>query len=57
MARTKQTARNSTGGMAPARVLMQKNQARALVTKSVPGAGGGGVKKLHRYIAFCCVCV
>jgi len=40
MARTKQTARKSTGGKAP------RNH---LATKHLPGGTRGGVKKPHRY--------
>ncbi|KAM3171495.1 histone H3 h3.3 [Hymenolepis weldensis] len=42
MARTKQTARKSTGGKAPGKVIATKT-----VRKSVPSKGG--VKKPHRY--------
>ena len=42
MARTKQTARKSTGGMAPRKVLATK-----AARKSAPATGG--VKKPHRY--------
>ncbi|KAJ0789892.1 putative transcription factor Hap3/NF-YB family [Helianthus annuus] len=42
MARTKQTARKSTGGKAP-----RKELARKAAMKSVPTTGG--VKKPHRY--------
>lgn len=42
MARTKQTARKSTGGKAPRKAL-----ATAAARKSAPGSGG--VKKPHRY--------
>ena len=42
MARTKQTARKSTGGKAPRQHLAQK-----VARKSAPGTGG--VKKPHRY--------
>ena len=42
MARTKQTARNSTGGKAPRRQLATK-----AARKSAPATGG--VKKPHRY--------
>ena len=45
MARTKQTARRSTGGKAPVRTLASK-----AARKSVESKGGqGGVKKPHRY--------
>ncbi|KAI8319868.1 histone H3 [Martensiomyces pterosporus] len=43
MARTKQTARKSTGGKAP-----RKQLATKAARKSAPG-GTGGVKKPHRY--------
>ena len=42
MARTKQTARKSTGGKAP-----RKQLATKAARKSAPASGG--VKKLHRY--------
>jgi histone H3 len=44
MARTKQTARKSTGGKAPRKQLATKAAAR---TKGAPTSGG--VKKPHRY--------
>ncbi len=44
MARTKQTARKSTGGKAP-----RKQLATKAARKSAPGGGVGGVKKPHRY--------
>uniref|UniRef100_A0A0W0EV12 Histone H3 n=1 Tax=Moniliophthora roreri TaxID=221103 RepID=A0A0W0EV12_MONRR len=44
MARTKQTARKSTGGKAPRKQLAAKSSAR----KSTAGAAGG-VKKPHRF--------
>ena len=45
MARTKQTARRSTGGKAPVRTLASK-----AARKSVESKGGqGGVKQPHRY--------
>ncbi|OCF37101.1 histone H3 [Kwoniella heveanensis CBS 569] len=49
MARTKQTARKSTGGKAPRKQLATKAARKA--TKSAGGAAGtsGGVKKPHRY--------
>lgn len=47
MARTKQTARKSTGGKAP-----RKQLATKAARKSAPSTGG--VKKPHRYR---CVCV
>ncbi|ORX65594.1 hypothetical protein DL89DRAFT_296032, partial [Linderina pennispora] len=43
MARTKQTARKSTGGKAP-----RKQLATKAARKSAP-SGTGGVKKPHRY--------
>ena len=43
MARTKQTARNSTGGKAPRKQLMTK------AAKKYTGRLPGGVKKPHRY--------
>jgi histone H3 len=53
MARTKQTAMRSTGGKAPHRQLMAKAQAKAVkksqLVMNARGAGGGGVKKPHRY--------
>ena len=45
MARTKQTARKSTGGKAPRKPLSKK---KASGKKTVP-AVGGGVKKPHRF--------
>jgi len=45
MARTKQTARKSTGGKAPRKQVATK-VARKTSTKTV---GGGGVKKPHRF--------
>lgn len=42
MARTKQTARKSTGGKAPRKQLATKHARKK-------AAGGGGVKKSHRY--------
>ena len=48
MARTKQTARKSTGGKAPRKQLATK--AAKMSDGGVPkGPGGGGVKKPHRY--------
>lgn len=44
MARTKQTARKSTGSKAPRKQLASKSAAR----KTAPGASGG-VKKPHRF--------
>jgi len=44
MARTKQTARKSTGGKAPRKQLAHKQAAR----KTAPTAAGG-VKKPHRF--------
>ncbi|EGG02998.1 histone-fold-containing protein [Melampsora americana] len=44
MARTKQTARKSTGGKAP-----RKQLAAKAARKSAPTASAGGVKKPHRY--------
>ncbi len=44
MARTKQTARKSTGGKAPRKQLASK-----AARKSAPSAATGGVKKPHRY--------
>ena len=44
MARTKQTARKSTGGKAPRKLLATKRPARKLAQ-----ATGGGVKKPHRF--------
>lgn len=44
MARTKQTARNSTGGKAPRKQLA----AKAARKSGLPGSGGGA-KKPHRY--------
>ncbi|EGT42497.1 hypothetical protein CAEBREN_29419 [Caenorhabditis brenneri] len=44
MARTKQTARKSTGGKAP-----RKQLATKAARKSAPGGGVGGVKKPHRF--------
>ncbi|KAI9636238.1 putative DNA binding protein [Dioszegia hungarica] len=44
MARTKQTARKSTGGKAP-----RKQLATKAARKSAPAAHAGGVKKPHRY--------
>merc|ERR1712150_40357 len=44
MARTKQTARKSTGGKAP-----RKQLATKAARKSAPVVGAGGVKKPHRY--------
>eukprot|EP00834_Sanchytrium_tribonematis_P006076 NODE_417_length_7834_cov_0.489334.p5 type:complete len:139 gc:universal NODE_417_length_7834_cov_0.489334:3755-3339(-) len=44
MARTKQTARKSTGGKAP-----RKQLATKAARKSAPSTGAGGVKKPHRY--------
>ncbi|WVQ96155.1 histone H3 [Kwoniella sp. CBS 9459] len=49
MARTKQTARKSTGGKAPRKQLATK-AARKATKSSGAGAGtSGGVKKPHRY--------
>ncbi|KLO17908.1 histone H3 [Schizopora paradoxa] len=45
MARTKQTARKSTGGKAPRKQLAAKSQAR----KTNPATAAGGVKKPHRF--------
>ncbi|VDC02984.1 unnamed protein product [Peniophora sp. CBMAI 1063] len=45
MARTKQTARKSTGGKAPRKQLAAKSQAR----KTNAAAATGGVKKPHRF--------
>uniref|UniRef100_A0A3Q2CAW9 Histone H2A/H2B/H3 domain-containing protein n=1 Tax=Cyprinodon variegatus TaxID=28743 RepID=A0A3Q2CAW9_CYPVA len=47
MARTKQTARKSTGGKAP-----RKQLATKAARKSAPATGG--VKKPHRYSSFHC---
>lgn len=44
MARTKQTARKSTGGKAP-----RKQLATKAARKSAPVSGSGGIKKAHRY--------
>lgn len=44
MARTKQTARKSTGGKAP-----RKQIAAKAAFKSAPSSQTGGVKKAHRY--------
>ena len=44
MARTKQTARKSTGGKAPRKAL-----ATAAARKSAPGIAGQGIKRAHRY--------
>ncbi|EPZ32225.1 putative histone H3 [Rozella allomycis CSF55] len=44
MARTKQTARKSTGGKAP-----RKQLATKAARKSAPASGAGGIKKAHRY--------
>jgi len=44
MARTKQTARKSTGGKAP-----RKQVANKAARKSTPQVSGGGVKKPHRF--------
>ncbi|TPX61695.1 hypothetical protein PhCBS80983_g00932 [Powellomyces hirtus] len=44
MARTKQTARKSTGGKAP-----RKQLATKAARKSAPNPSSGGVKKPHRY--------
>jgi histone H3 len=44
MARTKQTARKSTGGKAPRKTLASK---KTIVRTKAPGSGG--VKKPHRY--------
>ena len=46
MARTKQTARKSTGGKAP-----RKQLAAKAARKSAPAAGG--VKKPHRFVCVC----
>jgi histone H3 len=43
MARTKQTARKSTGGKAPRKQLATK------AARKTPYSTGGGVKKPHRY--------
>ncbi|KAH9074854.1 histone H3 [Lactarius deliciosus] len=45
MARTKQTARKSTGGKAPRKQLAAKSSAR----KTSAAAATGGVKKPHRF--------
>ena len=45
MARTKQTARRSTGGKAPSRTLASKASRKTVESKG----GQGGVKKPHRY--------
>jgi len=44
MARTKQTARKSTGGKAP-----RKQIATKAARKSAPSSSSGGIKKPHRY--------
>ncbi|RDX50911.1 histone 3 [Lentinus brumalis] len=54
MARTKQTARKSTGGKAPRKQLAAKSQARKTAAVSpndisCPPAATGGVKKPHRF--------
>ncbi|TFK81323.1 histone H3 [Polyporus arcularius HHB13444] len=51
MARTKQTARKSTGGKAPRKQLAAKSQARktAAVRLFLTSAATGGVKKPHRF--------
>jgi len=46
MARTKQTARKSTGGKAPRKQLAASKHARKSTTSAV---SGGGVKKPHRF--------
>jgi hypothetical protein len=52
MARTKQTARKSTGGKAP-----RKQLATKAARKSAPATGG--VKKPHRWVqnVFCALCI
>ncbi|KAH8991662.1 histone H3 [Lactarius akahatsu] len=52
MARTKQTARKSTGGKAPRKQLAAKSSARktsAALSDDVSKAATGGVKKPHRF--------
>ncbi len=49
MARTKQTARKSTGGKAP-----RKQLATKAARKSAPATGG--VKKPHRCVLCACLC-
>ncbi|WWD20133.1 histone H3 [Kwoniella shandongensis] len=48
MARTKQTARKSTGGKAPRKQLATKAARKSATKASGPGTSGG-VKKPHRY--------
>ncbi|KAI0741724.1 histone 3 [Daedaleopsis nitida] len=49
MARTKQTARKSTGGKAPRKQLAAKSQARKTAAVTFMQAATGGVKKPHRF--------
>lgn len=50
MARTKQTAKKSTGGKAPRKALASKTSRKSLATKSSSkSTKTGGVKKPHRY--------
>jgi len=49
MARTKQTARQTTGGKAPRSSLAAKDLARRAAGKSKHLPSGGGVKKPHRF--------
>ncbi|KAI5789738.1 histone cluster 1, H3g protein [Peziza echinospora] len=48
MARTKQTARKSTGGKAPRKQIKQ-DLAQKVARKTAPSHPSGGVKKPHRY--------
>ncbi|XP_019417404.1 PREDICTED: histone H3.3-like [Lupinus angustifolius] len=52
MARTKQTARKSTGGKAPRKALAAKAARKRIPREGIPapdGGLGGGVKKPHRF--------
>ncbi|KAF8159818.1 histone H3 [Crassisporium funariophilum] len=49
MARTKQTARKSTGGKAPRKQLAAKSAARKTAVSYSVAAAAGGVKKPHRF--------
>jgi len=49
MARTKQTARKSTGGKAPRKQIKQMQMASKVARKVAHTSNTGGVKKPHRY--------
>ncbi|KAF8826137.1 hypothetical protein HHX47_DHR6000339 [Lentinula edodes] len=49
MARTKQTARKSTGGKAPRKQLASKSATKSSAARKTAQGAAGGVKKPHRF--------